>query len=795
MLCAQKKSLDKKYNASVLPFRSVAGLSEPQEITNLRAFTKLYGYVRYFHPSDEASKIPWDKFALYGAEKIKSVQNTKELKTKLEELFLPIAPTLQIYEQGTKTLPTKLPPNSETGKTTAWQHKGVGIGVKDLYGENTPYRSVRLNRPEPIETKSGSILQYITSSTSPTLKAIRGKSTYVRLTVAIKTELENPESGVLIGIQSTLLSGSVWACGTPNGEIITVPNWTQCQIECMAPENTTEILLWIVFVGRGKMWIDDAHLWKAEKKSGPWTEIPLENGDFERVDAKYQSPIVSANYQGTNLWNTMFPHWLFRHPQYHTLRIDTVNPYQGKRCLKYEDKATTALAFQKGLFDAKPFDGELLRKNLGGGLECVLPLTLPTDGKTAFGATPTSLAAFNALLKDSLKNIVLTEKPQNQVAIRLANVVMAWNVLQHFYPYFDEVPVNWDSTLTATLDSVLHCRSTKEFETLMRRMLVGLKDGHAEFYRAVPRRIVPAIVENIEGKPVIIASENKDLKCGDVILTIDEKPAEVQIREEEALISGSPQYKRATAAQNLLRSESQRVYMTVARDSDTLSVGIETKPPGEVNLHEHHAMKQISVGEGKDTVWYVDLSQVTLADVEAKAKALSEARGIVLDMRGYPKDGNAEILGYLTDLLLLSPRYLVPQIIYPDREKVQGYDTNGRWSVQPKLPRWKGKIVFLTGGGAISQAEDIMSIVEYYKLGTIVGEATAGADGNVNMLSLPGGNSFRWTGMKVLKHDGSKLHGIGVKPTIPAVRTVKGVQEGRDELLETALRLVNTSSK
>ena len=41
----------------------------PQEsgVEDLRAFAKLYGYVRYFHPSDEAASLDWDRFAVYGA--------------------------------------------------------------------------------------------------------------------------------------------------------------------------------------------------------------------------------------------------------------------------------------------------------------------------------------------------------------------------------------------------------------------------------------------------------------------------------------------------------------------------------------------------------------------------------------------------------------------------------------------------------------------------------------------------------------------------------------------------------
>jgi len=40
--------------------------------------------------------------------------------------------------------------------------------------------------------------------------------------------------------------------------------------------------------------------------------------------------------------------------------------------------------------------------------------------------------------------------------------------------------------------------------------------------------------------------------------------------------------------------------------------------------------------------------------------------------------------------------------------------------------------------------------------------------------------------MRVLKHDGSQHHGIGIQPTVEAARTIRGVREGKDELLAKA---------
>jgi len=75
-------------------------------------------------------------------------------------------------------------------------------------------------------------------------------------------------------------------------------------------------------------------------------------------------------------------------------------------------------------------------------------------------------------------------------------------------------------------------------------------------------------------------------------------------------------------------------------------------------------------------------------------------------------------------------------------------------------------------------------------LAEIVGQPTAGANGNVTAMGLPGGFQVMWTGMKVVKHDGSQQHMIGILPTVPAVRTIEGVREGRDEVLEKALEVV-----
>jgi C-terminal processing protease CtpA/Prc len=114
--------------------------------------------------------------------------------------------------------------------------------------------------------------------------------------------------------------------------------------------------------------------------------------------------------------------------------------------------------------------------------------------------------------------------------------------------------------------------------------------------------------------------------------------------------------------------------------------------------------------------------------------------------------------------------------------------------MMPAEPHIGGKVVFLTDGRAISYAESVMGYVAGHGLGEIVGGATAGANGNVNPFSIPGGFRIMFTGMRVLKQDGSRLHAIGFQPTVPCQRTIAGVRAGRDEVLEKGIEIIRQAA-
>ena len=283
------------------------------------------------------------------------------------------------------------------------------------------------------------------------------------------------------------------------------------------------------------------------------------------------------------------------------------------------------------------------------------------------------------------------------------------------------------------------------------------------------------------------SSSVEQLKPGDEIAFINGKPATQVLEDLEKLISGAtPQWKRArSTAEALQGPRSESLALTVRTFPGTLTREVTVPCDSAANLAIDARPKKV-IGELEKGIWYVDLTRARDKEFDDALPDLVSANGIVFDMRGYPRV-SAEWFSHVSRTPLRSAQWHIPLV---DRPGEMVFERSGEWNLQPKEPYLGAKKVFLTNGGAISYAESTMGIVEHYKLGEILGEATAGTNGNVNPFTLPGGYNITWTGMKVLKQDGSQHHGVGIRPTIPVGRTQAGVAAGRDEILERGIAVL-----
>lgn len=459
------------------------------------------------------------------------------------------------------------------------------------------------------------------------------------------------------------------------------------------------------------------------------------------------------------------------------------------------------------------------RAALGGGVSCCVPLALYADKNGTLPADAKSKDAAGGDAKPAKeKEHGAAAFSADDRATRLADVILAWNVMQHFYPYFDVVQTDWNAALGTALASAATDADECAFLDTLKRLGAELHDGHVWLnHRCEMKTAVPAfgacwvenklIIARLSGgdksaatpnepgaKPLAAAAaelEKQGVKPGDAIVAIDGVPTETAIAQAEALISGAtPQWRRWRSQRNVLGGadgssvkleiehlDGTRQTITARRVADGISdYALEQRPE--------------PVAELKPGVMYIDIDRVTDAEFGKAESKLAAARGIVVDFRGYPRSQAITLLlGHLTGSTLDSPQWHVPTPTKPDRVDLT-FDQSG-WKVQPTAPRYKAKVAFITDGRAISAAETFMGIAAHYKLGEIIGSPTAGTNGNVNPIVLPGGFSMSWTGMKVLTQDGKQHHGVGIQPTIPAKPTRAGIAAGKDELLELAIETVS----
>jgi C-terminal processing protease CtpA/Prc len=96
---------------------------------------------------------------------------------------------------------------------------------------------------------------------------------------------------------------------------------------------------------------------------------------------------------------------------------------------------------------------------------------------------------------------------------------------------------------------------------------------------------------------------------------------------------------------------------------------------------------------------------------------------------------------------------------------------------------------------AISQAEHTCLFFEAATDVTFIGTPTAGANGDVTLMVLPGNLAVSFTGHNVRHADGRQLQRVGIQPTIRVEPTIRGTAAGRDEVLEAGVKYLQENLK
>jgi C-terminal processing protease CtpA/Prc len=725
---------------------------QPRDLDNAAAFARLYGVVRYFYPGDAGAALAWNRFAVHGVRLVRAARTSAELETSLKALFATLGPGIDIG----RTLPPAPAPGTPDKTLIAWRYLGAGMDGT-TQGTQGPYQGKRTNRA--IQVPPGVDGVVVMSQTVPALP-LRGKT--IRLRGFVRAAAGGAGSGASLWLRVDRPNQQPGFFDNMMDRQVRDPSWREYTIEGPVTDDAASVVFGTLAAGTLTADFDGINL-EVKDASGAWTPVAIQDGGFE-------APLGGGWMRGGNSKTA-------------TVSQPGGQAPEGERFLHIGGVASPPITAE--VFDAAPpAPGAHVDVDLGAGLKARVRLAL-TDAEARGDAKAS--ASIDAL-KKALETIGDSPE-QPDIDTRVGDVVVAWNVFRHFYPYWSEAGVDWNTRLRPQLEIAAAAKSRNAQRDALRLLVADVRDGHGRVNdprHRVAMGWLPIALEIREQRVVIVASRApNDAPVGAVVTTIGGVPTDTRLADLMKLSSGTSQWRERRALNEIIGCQpgtpvTLALETSAGARASTLACDTKT-PPLE---KRPDPVSELSAG-----VWYVDLSRARMNDITPMLATLAAGKGVVFDLRGYPTDAGFPILAHLLESSEKDRWMHVARFTGPFGQNA-GWESMG-WDQTPKSPRLSGRIVFLTDGRAISYAESVMGYVRDRRLATIVGATTAGANGNVVSFDVPSGFAISFTGMKVTRHDGSSVfHLLGVEPDIPVAPTIAGLRSGRDEVLERGLAVI-----
>jgi C-terminal processing protease CtpA/Prc len=380
---------------------------------------------------------------------------------------------------------------------------------------------------------------------------------------------------------------------------------------------------------------------------------------------------------------------------------------------------------------------------------------------------------------------------------RLLALFRFWNIIQYWFPYRDVMDEDWDAVLTEFIPVVMGPMDGDEYRLAMIRLTGRVHDTHANLWRELHLRPpvgdeeVPVLLRFVEGKPVVFGYSHDQLgpatglQVGDEIHRIDGVAVETLI---DSLTPYYPASNQAARLRDLAR------YLT--RGSGPAAVG-GVGEDGAFELSAPRAPRS-SLDRGRsyrhdlpgptfqmlsDSVAYLKLSSVVAASAGDYIRQAQSAGVLVIDIRNYP----SEFVVFALGGHLVAGSEAFARFTKADRVNPGAFLWTEPVAHSPAEPRFTGKVVILVDEVTQSQAEYTTMAFRVAPQAIVVGSTTAGADGNVSPIPLPGNVESMISGIGVFYPDRTPTQRIGIVPDLVVLPTVEGIRAGRDEVLEAGV--------
>lgn len=386
-------------------------------------------------------------------------------------------------------------------------------------------------------------------------------------------------------------------------------------------------------------------------------------------------------------------------------------------------------------------------------------------------------------------------------SVRIADLTVRWNIIRHFYPFYEDDNLNWDYQLEDYLQLAIQMGNIDSFDKLLEwyniigKFLNPVKDGHLFLRRDmrisnIKATYLPEYFAQIETKVIndtLLIRDPIDSKCSwRILYTINGKPASTYLKYYRMITNAATEAHRDIIAVNKLFSSStyNTPFIITSGDAsgflftDTLYARLSSPL-----MYKHYVQ---SILKNENGILYIDATSSELNEKRFLAALTPEVKGLCFDLRGLPSYKFEAIMAHLISTDVAAPAMDIPVNCFPFQSHL-AWRTN-KEILKAKSPHVDLPAVFICDAGTVSWGETILMMVRNYNLGEIVGQVTAGTTGDMTQFNLPI-FPFSMTAMRINCMDGEKHHACGIVPDRIIPVYANDFMGNYDRILQVALNI------
>lgn len=385
-------------------------------------------------------------------------------------------------------------------------------------------------------------------------------------------------------------------------------------------------------------------------------------------------------------------------------------------------------------------------------------------------------------------------------AFRLLSLFKYWNIINYYFPYKHLTDKNWDSVMIEYIPYFLDAKSRLAYELTVLKIVGEVHDSHANLWEGAyevekikGQNYPPFHVRFVENKLIVDDYFNSDkatlsgIKIGDVITHINGKSVEKVVDSLMTYYPGSNNPARLREISSyILRSPNNEVFIQYATGVVTKTTNLTLYKRRELEWYDWFKFKnQKGIKLLSKDILYLNLAFLQENDYPLMEDHLKNVHNVIIDVRNYPNFLMYSLLPYFQTTKK-------PFAIFAHRNVNNPGEFNWTKSVRiygNKNP-FTGKVIVLAN--EVTQSLGEFTVMAFKATGnaTLMGSQTAGADGKLTDIFLPGGLKTRISGFGVYYPNKSATQRIGIVPDIEVKPTINGIKEGRDEILEKAIEMI-----